>query len=43
MKGTMDALNGIVFTDDSIIAKVDSIKIYGTTPKIELEFNPLNP
>ena len=34
MKGTMDALNGIVFTDDSIIAKVDSIKIYGVVPKI---------
>lgn len=43
MKGTIDALNGIVFTDDSIIAKVDSIKIYGVVPKIELEFNPLNP
>lgn len=42
MKGTMDALNGIVFTDDSIIAKVDSVKIYGVVPKIELEFNLLN-
>ncbi|GAB0156199.1 hypothetical protein CHRYSEOSP005_14630 [Chryseobacterium sp. Alg-005] len=41
MKGTMDALNGIVFTDDAIIAKVESQKIYGTVPRIELEFEEL--
>jgi len=41
MKGTMDALNGIVFTDDSIIAKVESEKIYGLVPRIELEFQEL--
>ena len=41
MKGTMDALNGIVFTDDSVIAKVESEKIYGIVPRIELEFEEL--
>lgn len=41
MKGTMDALNGIVFTDDAIIAKVQSLKIYGEIPRIELEFERL--
>lgn len=38
MKGTMDALNGIVFTDDAVIAEVESKKIYGLIPRIELEF-----
>lgn len=42
MKGTMDAMNGIVFTDDSVIAKVESEKIYGLVPRIELEFEILN-
>ncbi|WP_294267721.1 RusA family crossover junction endodeoxyribonuclease [uncultured Chryseobacterium sp.] len=41
MKGTMDALNGIVFTDDAVIAKVESVKIYGLVPRIELEFEEL--
>lgn len=41
MKGTMDALNGIVYTDDSIIAEVESKKIYGLVPRIELEFETL--
>lgn len=41
MKLTMDALNGIVFMDDSLIAKVESEKIFGTTPCIELEFEEL--
>lgn len=41
MKGTMDALNGIVFKDDAIIAEVESAKIYGLVPRIELTFNEL--
>ena len=41
MKGTMDALNGIVFTDDAIIAEVESKKVYGIIPRIELEFEKL--
>lgn len=41
MKGTMDALNGIVFTDDAIIAEVESKKIFGLIPRIELEFEEL--
>ena len=42
MKGTMDAMNGIVFTDDAIIAEVESKKIYGFIPRIELEFEKLD-
>lgn len=41
MKGTMDALNGIVFSDDAVIAEVESKKIYGLVPRIELEFEKL--
>lgn len=41
MKGTMDSLNGIVFTDDAIIAEVESRKIYGLVPRIEIEFEEL--
>ena len=41
MKGTMDALNGIVFTDDAVIAEVESKKIFGIVPRIELEFEKL--
>ncbi|NAW50384.1 RusA family crossover junction endodeoxyribonuclease [Elizabethkingia argentiflava] len=42
MKSTMDALNGIVFTDDAIISEVESKKIFGLIPRIELEFEALN-
>lgn len=42
MKGTMDALNGVVFTDDAIIAEVESKKIFGIVPRIELEFEKLD-
>jgi len=41
MKGTMDAMNGIIFTDDAIIAKVESEKIFGSVPRIEIEFEPI--
>jgi len=41
MKGTMDAMNGIVFTDDAIIAKVESEKIFGYVPRITIEFEEL--
>ncbi|WP_062701527.1 RusA family crossover junction endodeoxyribonuclease [Chryseobacterium indologenes] len=41
MKLTMDAMNGIVFKDDSLIVKVESEKIYGLTPCVELEFQEL--
>lgn len=37
MKGLFDALNGIVFTDDARVCKVDSKKIYGLVPRIELK------
>ncbi len=42
MKGTMDAMNGIIFTDDAVIAEVESKKIYGLVPRIELEFEKLD-
>jgi Holliday junction resolvase RusA-like endonuclease len=37
MKGLFDALNGIVFTDDARVCKVESKKIYGLIPRIELK------
>ncbi|CAN0451907.1 unnamed protein product [Pylaiella littoralis] len=33
MKGLFDAMNGIVFIDDSRICKVKSEKIYGQVPR----------
>jgi Holliday junction resolvase RusA-like endonuclease len=41
MKGLCDAMNGIVFIDDSRICKVESEKIYGIVPKTEIEFYEL--
>lgn len=41
MKGTMDALNGIIFKDDSQIATIHSRKIYGLVPHIEMKFYEL--
>ena len=38
MKGAMDSLEGIVFVNDSRICEVQSKKIYGAVPRIELEF-----
>lgn len=42
MKGLFDALEGIVYVNDSRICMVKSAKIYGTTPRIELKVTPLN-
>jgi Holliday junction resolvase RusA-like endonuclease len=36
-KGLFDACEGILYTNDSRICKVESTKIYGTVPRIELE------
>jgi Holliday junction resolvase RusA-like endonuclease len=41
MKGLFDAMNGLVFTDDSRICKVSSVKILGNTPKIILHISEL--
>jgi Holliday junction resolvase RusA-like endonuclease len=41
MKGLFDAMNGIVFVDDSRVCKVESEKIYGIVPRIELEIYQL--
>ncbi len=41
MKGLFDAMNGIVFTDDARVCKVESQKIYGTTPRITVEIYEL--
>jgi Holliday junction resolvase RusA-like endonuclease len=37
MKGLFDAMNGISFTDDSRVCKVESEKIYGLIPRTEVE------
>lgn len=41
MKGTADSMSGIVYIDDARICKVESEKIFGFTPRIELEFYEL--
>lgn len=42
MKGLMDALSGIVFTDDARIAKVfGTEKIFGEVPRTEITFKLL--
>lgn len=41
MKGCVDALEGIVFVNDSQICEVISRKVYGTVPRVELTFEPL--
>lgn len=40
-KGLFDACEGILYVNDSRICKVESTKIYGTTPRIELEIYKL--
>lgn len=40
-KSVFDAMNKIVYTDDSRIAKVEVEKIYGKEPRIELEIYKL--
>jgi Holliday junction resolvase RusA-like endonuclease len=42
MKGLFDAMNGIVFTDDSRVCKVESEKIFGFTPRTEVTLYSLN-
>lgn len=41
MKGLFDAMQGIIFTDDSRVCKVESSKIYGIIPRIEVYIYPL--
>lgn len=41
MKGLFDAMQGIVFTDDSRICQVSSQKIYGLVPRIEIEIEEI--
>ena len=40
-KGLFDALEGVVYLKDSCICKVESEKIYGLVPRIEIEFEEL--
>ena len=40
-KGLFDACEGILYTNDSRVCKMDSVKIYGTVPRIELEIYKL--
>lgn len=41
MKGVFDALEKVVFTNDSRVAKVESEKIYGFEPRTEITFYEL--
>lgn len=41
VKLAMDSIEGIVFVNDSRICKVESEKIYGLVPRVELEFYEL--
>ena len=40
-KATIDSLEGIIFVNDSRIAKMTAVKYYGTTPKTILKFTEL--
>ena len=40
-KGLFDACEGILYKNDSRVCKVDSVKIYGVEPRIELEIYKL--
>ena len=40
-KGLFDALEGVVYTKDSLICKVECEKIYGLVPRIEIEIEKL--
>jgi len=43
MKGLMDAMQGVVFINDSQICAIDNVKkIYGLKPLIEIELEPLS-
>lgn len=37
LKSALDGLNKIVFTDDSIVVKIDAVKTYSGNPRIEIE------
>jgi Holliday junction resolvase RusA-like endonuclease len=41
MKGVVDAMNGVVYIDDARICKVESMKVFGHVPKIEIEIEKL--
>jgi len=41
MKGLFDALEGILFINDSRICKVSSVKFYSFTPKTILQIKPI--
>jgi Holliday junction resolvase RusA-like endonuclease len=43
MKGTVDAMEGIVFINDSRICEINNVKkFYGITPRIEIDIETLN-
>ena len=43
MKGLFDAMNGIVFIDDSRICKAQTRKIYGPIPQTLVKISPATP
>lgn len=42
MKGLFDAMNGIVFVDDALVCKAETMKVYGMVPRIEVEIYEIN-
>ena len=42
VKGLEDALNGIAFTDDRLIAVVEACKVFGTHPRTEVQVDEIS-
>jgi len=41
VKCALDALNGVVLTDDSVVVSLDATKIYGDPPRVEITVTPM--
>ena len=41
IKLTLDAMNGIVFKDDSLVVKITAVKRYSANPKTLIYINPI--
>ncbi len=42
IKLTLDAMNGIVFKDDSLVVKISAVKRYSGTPQTIIYINPIS-
>lgn len=43
VKACLDSLNGVVWTDDAIVAVVHTAKVYGPQPGLRISVHPLSP